>query len=52
MSIYCTKADFTTLHCNIMATYIRQRKNTVVQYIATRPILDLRKAAERSGGHG
>ena len=30
-----------------METYIRRRQNTVAQYIATRPILDLCKAAER-----
>ena len=33
-----------------MEIYIRKRKNTVVQYIATRPILDLLEAKERTGG--
>ena len=50
MSIHSTKANFTTLHCNVIATYIQQRQNTVAQYIATRPILDLCKAAERKQG--
>ena len=30
-----------------METYIRKRQNTVTQYIATQPILDLCKATER-----
>ena len=34
-----------------METYIWQRQNTAAQYIATRPILDLYKAAERKRGN-
>ena len=33
-----------------METYIRRSQNNVAQYIATRPILDLCKAAERKWG--
>ena len=33
-----------------METYIRRRHNTVVQYIATRPLLDLCKAMGRKQG--
>ena len=34
----------------LMETYIQQMQNTVTDYIATRPILDLCKAAERKRG--
>ena len=34
----------------LMETYIRKIQNTFVQYIATRLILDLCKAAERKQG--
>ena len=33
-----------------METYIFRRQNTVAQYIATQPILDLCEAAERKRG--
>ena len=34
----------------LMETYIHQRQNTVTDYIATLPILDLCEAAERKRG--
>ena len=34
----------------LMETYIRRSQNTVVQYIAVRPIMKLCKAADRKQG--
>ena len=33
-----------------METYVSRRQNTVAQYIATKPIMDLRLAAKRMPG--
>ena len=35
---------------NLMDTYIQRRQNTVAQYIATQPILDLCRAADKKLG--
>ena len=45
-----TKAAREEVGFEPMETYIQRRQNTVMQYIATRPILDLCEAAERKRG--